>query len=789
MKNKRLFLAVSSLAVVLAGVVTVAITTHSSRHEQARVSPDGTVIVEDHGSGNVEIRDLEPQASEASPQDGSSSVDGTTADDSGHDGTGTHEESHDGPHDEYDFVSTDADKPDVTGAESTQTGTLRLVHVDADSGDTWSWSLETPQGNTTLYVTDPKPDLVNTQVTVDGTIGSRAGSPVLNVSSLVSAESSVSTSSVSTQAVTGERKALVIMVNFADARTEPFTSSQVSSAYFGAGGSSVASYMTESSDSQASLTGDVTGWLQVASYFPANCDSNAIQTAARAAAVGAGYNLSSYNHPVYLFPYNSTCAWSGRGYVGIGGAWINGTLSVFVGAHELGHNFGAWHSATSKCTSGSGTTASLASSCTQLAEYGDPFAVMGGGMRTYHATDAGIFGWLSSKTATVSESGTYTLTRRHSGSGTELLRLQRNATQYLDLEIRRTSSGFDSFSATDPAVTGVSVRLFTSGRNTYLIDSTPGTTTFSDAPFKAGTTLSDTANKITIKVLTVDTDTASVQITVPDRTAPTTPGSLSATPSLTSAALSWTASSDNVAVTGYTVWRDSTKVATLAATARSYTATRLVPNGSYLFSVRAIDAAANASAAASVTVTTPADTAAPAKPVPVVSSLTATGYRVSWPVPVDNVGTASYRVNHSSWAASKTQTTSYVILTGLAPQTAYTFEVCASDGAGNLSECATVSTTTPSDTTAPSAPRTASGGVVISGRNITLKWTSATDNVGVSGYQITRTATGQATVTYTTPSLTYSDVAPAAGTWSYSIKALDVAGNIGTALVLRATVS
>jgi Glycosyl hydrolase family 12/Fibronectin type III domain len=92
-----------------------------------------------------------------------------------------------------------------------------------------------------------------------------------------------------------------------------------------------------------------------------------------------------------------------------------------------------------------------------------------------------------------------------------------------------------------------------------------------------------------------------------DTEPPTVPTALAATgTTATSVALSWRPSTDNVAVTGYDVYRGTTKVGT--ATTTTYTDTGLTPATAYGYTVRAVDAAGNASAASdAVTATTAAD--------------------------------------------------------------------------------------------------------------------------------------------------------------------------------------
>ncbi|WP_255306546.1 cellulase family glycosylhydrolase [Streptomyces sp. Wb2n-11] len=95
--------------------------------------------------------------------------------------------------------------------------------------------------------------------------------------------------------------------------------------------------------------------------------------------------------------------------------------------------------------------------------------------------------------------------------------------------------------------------------------------------------------------------------TDPDDTqAPTAPTGLTSTAkTATSLALSWTASTDNTRVTGYDVYRGTTKVNAAPVTGTTYTDTGLSPSTAYSYTVRARDAAGNVSApSAALSVTT-----------------------------------------------------------------------------------------------------------------------------------------------------------------------------------------
>ncbi len=80
----------------------------------------------------------------------------------------------------------------------------------------------------------------------------------------------------------------------------------------------------------------------------------------------------------------------------------------------------------------------------------------------------------------------------------------------------------------------------------------------------------------------------------PDTSAPSVPGNLRSTGvTSSSVSLAWNASTDNVGVTGYNVYRGSTLVTTVSGT--SYTDTGRAADTSYSYTVRARDAAGNLS--------------------------------------------------------------------------------------------------------------------------------------------------------------------------------------------------
>ncbi|MFP5392693.1 MAG: carbohydrate binding domain-containing protein, partial [Gammaproteobacteria bacterium] len=98
---------------------------------------------------------------------------------------------------------------------------------------------------------------------------------------------------------------------------------------------------------------------------------------------------------------------------------------------------------------------------------------------------------------------------------------------------------------------------------------------------------------------------------VPDTTPPSIPTGVTATATdATTVKVSWTASIDNVAVTGYSILRDGAQVGTVAS-ATTYTDTAAAPSTTYSYTVKAFDAVPNVSnASAPASVTTPPRSAA-----------------------------------------------------------------------------------------------------------------------------------------------------------------------------------
>jgi chitodextrinase len=151
--------------------------------------------------------------------------------------------------------------------------------------------------------------------------------------------------------------------------------------------------------------------------------------------------------------------------------------------------------------------------------------------------------------------------------------------------------------------------------------------------------------------------------------------------------VSWLSSSDNVGVTGYGVYRGSTRLATVVEPVLTYTFTGLACGTGYSLAVDAFDAAGNVSPKSTVSATTSAcpDTTKPSAPTGLTaSSITQTGLTFNWTAATDNVGVTGYTVYRNGTQLGQTTSTSYPV-SGLTCGTGYTLAVEATDAAGNVS--------------------------------------------------------------------------------------------------------
>lgn len=357
-------------------------------------------------------------------------------------------------------------------------------------------------------------------------------------------------------------------------------------------------------------------------------------------------------------------------------------------------------------------------------------------------------------------------------------------------------------------VTGYRVERCTGNGCTSFVQITSTTTTsFNDSGALSGTTYgyrvraTDAAGNLSPYSNNAYATTSGTA----DTQAPTAPGGLTATASSSSQiGLSWTASTDNVGVTGYRIERCSgagcTSFAqvgtTSGANATTFTSTGLTGSTSYSFRVRATDAAGNLSGysnVASATTGAASDTQAPTAPSALAATASSSSQiGLTWAASADNVGVSGYRIERCTGASctafAQIGTTAGATMfsdSGLTSSTAYRYRVRAADAAGNLSAYSNIASATTSastDTQAPTAP-SALVATASSSSQIGLTWTASTDNVGVTGYRIER-CTGASCTAFvqigtTTGAATFTNSGLTASTsYRYRVRAADAAGNL-----------
>ncbi|MBP2001501.1 chitin-binding protein [Paenibacillus shirakamiensis] len=246
-----------------------------------------------------------------------------------------------------------------------------------------------------------------------------------------------------------------------------------------------------------------------------------------------------------------------------------------------------------------------------------------------------------------------------------------------------------------PSTSTSGVKQYEISRNGAVVG-TSTTTSYTDTAL--------TANKAyTYSVVAIDTTGArsvasssvsvSTKANVTDTAAPTVPaGIMSHSQTQTSIDLMWSPSTDNVGVTKYEVYRNGTLVGT--STTTTYVDSGLKAGVSYSYTITALDAAGNRSAASSAFAVSTlsgsvTDTQAPTIPVGVNSSAqTDSTITLTWTASTDNVGVAQYTIYRTGVKVGTSSIPSYTDA-GLTASTAYSYTVAASDAAGNVSPVST----------------------------------------------------------------------------------------------------
>jgi glucose/arabinose dehydrogenase len=183
----------------------------------------------------------------------------------------------------------------------------------------------------------------------------------------------------------------------------------------------------------------------------------------------------------------------------------------------------------------------------------------------------------------------------------------------------------------------------------------------------------------------------------PDTQSPTPPSGLAISGLTCNAAtLSWQASTDNVGVSGYDVYRDGQFIINVGGGIRSAPLV-LTPGARWGLYVNARDAAGNVSQASPVlAVQVPlcqTDSVAPSAPSNLQGNVSGTSAFLQWAAASDNVAVTAYDIFRNDVRVGSTGSLSYTD-SGLPANTAYRYAIGARDAAGNVSPRSTSLTLT-----------------------------------------------------------------------------------------------
>lgn len=499
--------------------------------------------------------------------------------------------------------------PGLAEAQTTRTGILReTIAENLTLGKSRiGYSLQSGAREVPLSLTGPAAADIGERVVVRGKM--RGGELVGSIARDRALASIGPTGPI----FSGPRRVAVFLVKFAGDPAEPWSPSVTREKIF-TGASSADVFFQDESRGIIALggkvnpeEGDVFGWFTLDSSG-AGCSQNTWSDEALDRAFESGVSLTGYHHLVFVYTDRPGCFWNGMATVGGNSGTIhyNGNVGVRTIAHEFGHNFGFYHAGSRSCTRG-GVRVQISDTCS-VNPYGDVFDAMGNvAARHNNGWNLAKIGMLgAANVVTAVSDGIYDLRAALSlDPAPAILRIPRTTNQAGDvtswyyLEIRQQGGVFENFA--DASMTGVSIRIAPitsfdgSGfqTETQLIDASPSTSTFTDAPLQVGNTFYD--GKVRIKTLTAGGGAASVsvELDVPDEEPPSAPSNLSASQNATDVKLQWGASTDNLGASRYVVVRDGTEIG--VSTTTSFT-DKNAPVGQRTYTVFAEDDAGNRSA-------------------------------------------------------------------------------------------------------------------------------------------------------------------------------------------------
>ncbi|GHE31826.1 hypothetical protein GCM10017673_38230 [Streptosporangium violaceochromogenes] len=279
---------------------------------------------------------------------------------------------------------------------------------------------------------------------------------------------------------------------------------------------------------------------------------------------------------------------------------------------------------------------------------------------------------------------------------------------------------------------------------------------------------------------------ASVSVTViADTAAPAVPGGLRITAlGAGSFSLAWDASTDNIGVVGYGVYRNGAKVGD-DQTTLTKAFSGLVNGSAHTVEVDAVDMHGNRSAKVSIAVVAAPDTTPPTVPGNLrTTAVSGASIAIAWNASTDaTIGLAGYGVYKDGVKIGSDVTALAYRFNALTEDQTYLLAVDAVDRAGNRSAKASLSVQALTETVPPTTP----GSLAVTGvthTTISLAWTASTDNDEVIRYDVLVDGVRRGD----TAGLAYTvaELVPNTG-YLLAVRAVDRSGNVSVAATAAAS--